>query len=117
MNFRPTFDILRNEMNETMREFAIQTIDYVLNSCSNNYGCVAMKLINALNQQYKSRSSQWQTIISSNTNADRMAVDVDYLRGFLLDIIYNNEHRVLIYKTAIEGKVVFICINILFYII
>ena len=106
-DFRPTFEIIHSELNDSLQAFAIQTIDFVINSCLNSYKCITPKIVGTLNQQFQSRDSggEWQTIITSNTVVDQMNVDIDYLHGSLLDGIFNNRHRILIYKTGIKEKV------------
>ncbi|XP_054165632.1 uncharacterized protein LOC128963166 [Oppia nitens] len=113
LDSRPSIEIIRCELNDTIRELTVQTIDYALNICSNNYMCATSKLLAALNRQYvahhkrKSTNSmddtgadqqQWQAIITSNTIKDQTVIGVDYISGSMLDVLYNYRHRVLLYK-------------------
>jgi len=97
---RPTIHVLRNEMNETMSSFVKQTLDYILSSCFNNYKCVSLSIVSELNQQF---GNQWQCIISSNTN--ELVAHIYYVNGTLLEVNYNNKHRIIVYKAAVIKKV------------
>ncbi|CAG2115564.1 unnamed protein product, partial [Medioppia subpectinata] len=107
----PSIAIIRNDLNDTQREFTVRTIDFAFNVCANSYTCVTYKTVGALNQQYVAHNradsmpgtddgpdSQWQCIVTSNTATDQLVVGVDYMSGSLLDVIYGNRHRVVVFK-------------------
>ena len=97
-------------MNDTLRDFAVQTIDFAFNVCSDSlYTCVTYKTVGALNQQYVAHhrgepgfdtdaTQGWQCIVSSNTALGQLVVGIDYQSGSLLDVIYAHRHRVVIFK-------------------
>ncbi|CAG2101219.1 unnamed protein product [Medioppia subpectinata] len=90
---------------------AVADNHFAFNVCANSYTCVTYKTVGALNQQYVAHNradsmsgtdagtdSQWQCIVTSNTATDQLVVGVDYMSGSLLDVIYGNRHRVVVFK-------------------
>jgi hypothetical protein len=107
---RPTIDILRNEMNETATTFVQQTIDYILNSCFNNYNCVTVRIISELNEKF---GNEWQCIISSN--AIELIADILYINGTLMDFVFNNKHRIIVFKAVADKEVCLVKIHEIFF--
>ena len=101
--FSTQIEIIRNEMNESMKEFTIQTINNSVNSCLNNYECFSSKMMAAFNKRYPSTGdSKWQIIVTSRS---RMFSDIDYLHGSYIECRLNGRRRIIVYRVAINTKV------------
>ena len=100
---QPKIEIICYSKNESMKEFTIQTIDSLVNSCLNSYQCFATEMLAALNQRYPSiGDSKWQTILSSGS---QMLIAIKYSPDSFIECYLNRKHRIILYRLAIDTKV------------